>query len=170
MTREIAWIGGASVEGEDWWPVPETLEDDPDTDLRRNSMNSRFLKWWTAAIHEELPAGDTGPAHIRPGLDVHSTSYRRILAAKKLSAAIEEYATAHKHEGYVPNDEMLVTQVNQAALGYYNSIKHRPAPSGTDTNYADYRELCFTRGIQEGQTLEAIYEAIDGPQNAVVVS
>lgn len=101
-------------------------------------------------------------------IDFTFRSYRRVLAAKALSEAIENYATNWKHYDVNPKpgteimtlktpDKERIEDVKQCVRDYIEAHKPVTKQVGTlstlDPSYTQYIEICRKYGIKEGTIL-----------------
>jgi hypothetical protein len=167
----IAWAGGYVYEGKvyvpadtaelDWWPIQIELDAHEHTVARREEAVARMVAWWNKAVFVKPPTGprfDDGV--INPALNLRSTSYRVVLAAKELSAQIERYARAWRTAdggpigvpaGSVPDDIQagLLEKIRESAIAYFEA--HKVTPEGEpDTDFVTYMEACVMWEIEVG--------------------
>jgi hypothetical protein len=120
-----------------------------------------MVAWWNKAVFVKPPTGprfDDGV--INPALNLRSTSYRVVLAAKELSAQIERYARAWRTAdggpigvpaGSVPDDIQagLLEKIRESAIAYFEA--HKVTPEGEpDTDFVTYMEACVMWEIEVG--------------------
>lgn len=152
----LGWIvktGGRDPSHSDYWPSMANTDQSEVAISRRDYISDRFVKFWEKATLKQQ-----GTAFVlnTDEFDLKSTSYRVVLAANRVAAAIEAYAVAPMQQGYNEQaDATLTTSVGMAAEAYVNA--HRKlAPHETDCTWEEYLEYCAVfadSGMKQGMLI-----------------
>lgn len=136
-----------------FWPPepPGRLYMYPEVIKKRDYVTGKVMSFWRKSM-------------AQPGvkeqmqLDRSPRSYRVILAAKKLSTAIEYYA--HPDPIHGEDEKINMANVKKAALKYFQAhfpIEMDGAKAGpletVDPDYVTYRQLCAKYNLKEGTLL-----------------
>lgn len=134
-----------------FWPVVLGDNQSKDSVVRRHDITLKVIEFWRKSLSVN---GE--------GLNLHSESYRKVLAAMKLQSAIEVYTTAGtkfnlQNEIQDKEEEILV---KRAAKTYFQAhfpiaaLGAGPGPLSTmDPNYVEYVRLCRQYKISLGTLL-----------------
>jgi hypothetical protein len=139
LLKMITNNGGGPEGSSYFWPRLGGKEraSGPGSESRREKMAIRVRDFWNKTIHTQ----NEGRTVIREDLDLKSNSYRVVLAAYDLAAAIEGYA-GFKRAGKDTDsqqEEQAEKLVGQMAVAYRDA--HKPLVEGQlDTDWAGYNE------------------------------
>lgn len=156
--RDIGEVPGHPIDPMDVYWMAETEQvrtAGPKTQTRRMAATRKVVKYLHKLIKEERLKSRTANKDTK--MNLHSTSYRTVLAAKALHANIEEHAR-RKDDEYLP-------EVKKATKAYFKAhfpIKNPPpGPLTTiDPDYHEYVVLCRKWGIEEGQLIHKVMHKI----------
>jgi hypothetical protein len=156
LLRHIMNVGGSGPEHSDYWPVIPNRDMRPEVVARREYITGRFVDFWEKATTVEKKMGDGITRVTNDEFVLNSNSYRVVLAANRVSEAIESYAVGILVPGY--NEEMeskLIKGMGAAAQAYAEA--HKPLPVGqVDTDWPDYLEYVEAfkdAGLQRGMLI-----------------
>lgn len=132
---------------EDYWPPPVMVDMADETVPRRDAMAARVMRfvWASRARDPELEA------NWRFGPD----SYRRVLAARALSEAIESYAVKWRGPLTEPAEGVLEERVKAAAKAYVEAHHELPGRfrGSVEMTYPEYAAYCRMFGLREGHLI-----------------
>jgi hypothetical protein len=145
----LHWImatGGNGPDHSDFWPIIPQQNMRAEVVARRMYAQGKAVDFYTKAFA------------AKPHFNFASNSYRVILAASTLSAAIEEYAISGQALPAGANDateKELYAKVGKAAQDYVAA--HEPLPAGQIdvpwSEYAQYCEVFKDAGLKVGMSL-----------------
>jgi hypothetical protein len=132
---------------EDFWPYPVLVDMAEETVPRREAITARVMQfiWASRARSAELEANwRFGPR-----------SYRRVLAARALSDAVESYAVKWRGPLSGHPEEELERRVKEAAKEYVAAHHELPGRfrGQVEMDYPEYARYCRTFGLKEGHIL-----------------
>ena len=132
-------------------PRPSEIKMNEKAVARRSYITARVMTFWHKSLKQE---GVLNTIQLKRD----PLSYRVILAAKDLSAKIEQYADPDPVHGV--DDEKLQASVRKAAMKYFKAHfpveleGAKPGPLATlDPGYVEYLRLCRKYALKTGQLL-----------------
>lgn len=132
---------------EDFWPYPKLCDLADETVPRRTEITGRVMRFVQASWARDPRLAADWAFGVR--------SYRRVLAARKLSDAVETYAAKWRDPLNRPTEAELEEAVKLAAKEYVDA--HRELPGRyrgeVEMTYPEYAAYCRTFGLKEGHLI-----------------
>jgi hypothetical protein len=137
-----------------YWPAPRLCDMAEETVARRDHMARRVMAYWAKCVERY------GDKMVELGKPWHGKSYRVVLAAQRLSDAIETYATRWRVVTHARPIELVEADCQNAARLYFEAHKaldprlRAPGPLTTlDPDFVTYQRLCRRWNIKPGTML-----------------
>lgn len=137
-----------------FWPTPRLVDMAEETVPRRNQMVRRVMDYWARCL------GKMRARMVELDKPLAERSYRTVLAAQRLSDAIETYATRWRVVSHARPIELVEADCQRAAAAYVEAHKaldpglRAPGPITTlDPDYVTYMRLCKRWNIKPGTML-----------------